>query len=66
MPNGTTSPPGCPNPEDPNSGPSCPGAGTEPYVTSVSNPLNYGAKVEYDSVKNMYYFTAIVIEWFDR
>ena len=35
-------------------------------MTSVSNPLNYGAKVEYDSVKNMYYFTAIVIEWFDR
>ena len=63
MPNGSASAADC---TDPNSSPLCPGVGSEPYVSSVSEPLNYGAKVQYDAEKQMPYFTAMVIEWLDR
>ena len=42
------------------------GQGTQPYVTSVSNPLNYGAKVMYDSAMGLNYFIGMAIEWLDR
>ena len=63
MPNGSYSGGSC---NDANASPTCPGIGTQPYVTSVSEPLNYGAKVQYDSVKQLPYFIAMVIEWLDR
>ena len=67
MLNGTTvASQDCPNPQDPNSGAGCAGYGTQPYVTSVSNPLNYGAKVMYDPIKNLYYFIGMAVEWLDR
>jgi len=66
MPNGTTTPPGCPDPNDVSSYPGCSGDGTEPYSSSVADPLNYGAKVEYDSERQLPYFTAMIIEWLDR
>ena len=66
MPNGTTGGSSCPDPSQPGLYPGCPGQGTEPYLTSVSQPANYAAKVLYDSQKQMSYFIAIIIEWFDR
>ena len=64
MPNGTTSSGMCSS--NPDSFSQCPGVGTEPYVTSVGDALNYGAKVQYDPVKQLPYFVAMVIEWLDR
>ena len=63
MPNETSPSGSC---SDPNASPDCPGIGNQPYITSVSEALNYGAKVQYDSQKQMPYFVAMVIEWLDR
>lgn len=66
MPNGTLSGPDCPDPSHPDHFPGCSGFGSQPYITSVSDPFNYGATVAYDDDLQQYYFKAIVIEWFDR
>ena len=66
MPNGTDSPPGCPDLQNAEQYPDCLGGGTAPYLTSVSDPLNYGAEVHFDPAKQLPYFYAIVVEWFDR
>ena len=66
MPNGTDSPPGCPDLQNAGQYPGCLGQGTAPYLTSVSDPLNYGAEVHFDHAKQLHYFYAIIVEWFDR
>ena len=67
MPNGTSVvSASCPNPKDPNSGVSCAGYGLQPYITSVSDPQNYGAKVMFDPIRSQSYFIAMAIEWLDR
>ena len=63
MPNETSPSKPC---SDPNASPGCPGIGSQPYITSVSEALNYGAKVQYDPQRQMPYFVAMVIEWLDR
>lgn len=51
---------------DPKAFPQCPGVGSQPYISSVSDPLNYGARVQFDPVKQLPYFVAMVVEWLDR
>jgi len=46
--------------------PHCAGFGTHPYLRYVSKPWAWKARVESDPKLNMSYFTAIIIEWFDR
>ena len=57
--------PECPN-KDIETSPDCPGSGTQPYQTSVTQSWAYSAKLTYDSDMGMHYFIAVIIEWFDR
>jgi len=41
-------------------------SGTNPLKDTVTEPWAYSAKVEYDEEVGAYYFTAVVVEWFDR
>lgn len=43
---------------------SCAGEGQHPYITSVNQTWAWSAKIQQDS--QGYYFTSIIIEWFDR
>jgi hypothetical protein len=40
--------------------------GTTPYYQNVEKNWAYNAKIEYDDQLEMPYFTAIIVEWFDR
>mmetsp|Transcript_15933 Transcript_15933/g.47919 ORF Transcript_15933/g.47919 Transcript_15933/m.47919 type:complete len:373 (+) Transcript_15933:97-1215(+) len=46
--------------------PYCNGAGTANYLTKISEPWAWSGKIQYDPLVNMVYFTALIIEWFDR
>lgn len=41
-------------------------SGTNPLKDTVTEPWAYSAKVEYDEDVGAYYFTAVIVEWFDR
>lgn len=45
----------------------CPGNGSRPYVSSVSQPWAWGAQVyPAEGPGKLSYFIGVVIEWFDR
>lgn len=46
--------------------PFCKGVGNYPYLTSISKPWAWSGKIEFDRETNLSYFTALIIEWFDR
>jgi len=46
--------------------PSCKGKGLHPYITSIDEPWAWSGKVKFDKNLRLFFFEAIIIEWFDR
>lgn len=46
--------------------PYCQGKGLYPYYKNIEQPWAWSGKIMYDNETSLYYFTALIIEWFDR
>lgn len=46
--------------------PDCPGEGSQPYQSGVTQDWAYSAKLSHDENKGLDYFIGVIIEWFDR